>query len=264
MTNPIDEYAATAEFYDHIGVYRERQDVNFYVARAQQALGPVLEIGCGTGRVLIPTARAGVQITGMDLSASMLSYCRARLARESAEVQSRVQLTQGDMRNFELNQKFHLITLPFRPFQHLLTVTEQLACLHCMQRHLAPEGRVIVDVFNPALPYLINEKYFEESEPEPEFTMPDGRKVERRFRLTARDHIRQVNDVELIYYITHADGRQERLVHAFAMRYFFRFEVEHLLARAGFRVEALYGNYDKIPFDSKNSGELIFVVRKST
>lgn len=258
----MDEYAVTAEFYDYITPYRKREDVSFYVEQAQHARGPVLEIGCGTGRVLLPSARAGAEIMGMDASASMLSQCRAQLARESAAVQRRVQLVEGDMRSFDLAQQFRLITLPFRPFQHLLTVVEQLACLQCIHRRLVSEGKFIFDVFNPLLTTLVSEEVFAESEPEPEFVMPDGRKVSRRFRLTARDHIRQVNDVELIHYVTHPDGRTERLVHAFAMRYFFRFELEHLLARAGFIVEALYGNYDKTPFGAESSGDLIFIARK--
>jgi SAM-dependent methyltransferase len=258
----MDEYANTAEFYDHISTYRERQDLSFFVEMAAASAGPMLEIGCGTGRVLLPIARAGLEITGMDMSPSMLSVCRERLAREPSEVQRRVQLREGDMRDFELSRKFTLITLPFRPFQHLLTVADQLACLQHIHRHLAPQGRVIIDVFNPALPFLIDEKYFEESPAEPEFIMPDGRKVARYFRFTSRDPIRQVNEVELIYYVTHPEGRKERLVHAFAMRYFFRYELEHLLARAGFVVETLYGNYDKSPFGANSSGELILVARK--
>ena len=91
--------------------------------------------------------------------------------------------------------------------------------------------------------------------------MPDGRKVIRRHSIVSRDEANQVNYVELIYYVTHPDGRQERLVQAFPMRYLFRFEAEHLLARAGFEVEQLYADYDKSPFGSKQPGELIFVAK---
>ena len=65
-----------------------------------------------------------------------------------------------------------------------------------------------------------------------------------------------------VYYVTHPDGREERLVHRFQMRHLFRFEAEHLLARAGFQVEELYADYDKSPYGSKDPGELIFVARK--
>lgn len=257
-----EQYAVTAEFYDYVVPYQTRQDVAFFVEAAQVCGGPVLEVGCGTGRVLIPTARAGINITGLDLSPYMLDICQRRLAQEPAEVQQRVQIDQADMRDFDLKQTFKLITIPFRPFQHLIEVADQIACLRCVQRHLADEGRFILDLFNPFLPALAREVTGEEQGDEPEFTMPDGRRVLRRNRVVARDVFKQYQDVELIYYITHPDGRTERLVHAFSMRYLFRYEVEHLMARCGFEVEALYADYDKSPYGSKNPGELIFVAKK--
>jgi SAM-dependent methyltransferase len=257
-----DEYDCVAEFYDHVVPYRERQDIAFFVEAAQEAGGPVLEIGCGTGRVLIPTAQAGIESVGLDASSAMLSVCRERLARESADVQSRVQLVHGDMRRFDLGREFRLVTIPFRPFQHLITVEDQLACLTSIHRHLVDRGKLILDIFNPSLPHLVEELYLAEFGDEPEFTMPDGRRVCRRSRIIARDLFRQVQDIELIYYVTHPDGRQQRLAHRFQMRYLFRFEVEHLLARAGFQVEAVYADYDKSPYGSKYPGELIAVASK--
>ncbi len=258
-----EQYAVTAEFYDYVVPYQTRQDVAFFVEAAQASGGPVLEVGCGTGRVLIPTARARINITGLDLSPYMLDMCQRRLAQEPAEVQHCAEIDQADMRDFDLRPTFKLITIPFRPFQHLIEVEDQIACLRCIHRHLADEGRFILDLFNPFLPSLVREITGEEQGDEPEFTMPDGRRVLRRNRVVARDVFRQYQDVELIYYISHPDGRTERLVHAFPMRYFFRYEVEHLLARCGFEVEALYADYDKSPFGSKNPGELIFVARKA-
>lgn len=258
-----NEYMSIAELYDHVVPYQERQDVGFFVEAAKESGGPVLEVGCGTGRVLIPTARAGVEITGLDLSPHMLEVCRGKLAVEPEEVRARVRLVEGDMRQFELGQTFQLVTLPFRPFQHLTTVEDQLACLGCLRRHLAEDGRLILDIFNPKMESLVQTAFGEELSEEPEFSMPDGRKVIRRHKVVSRDIINQVNYVELIYYVTHPDGRQERLVQAFPMRYFFKFEAEHLLARAGFEVEQLYADYDKSPYGSKHPGELIFVARKT-
>jgi SAM-dependent methyltransferase len=257
-----DEYAITAEMYDYVVPYRERQDAAFFVEAGKQSGGPALEIGCGTGRVLIPTARAGIEITGLDLSPHMLAVCRERLAAEPAEVRARVRLAEADMRSFDLGRTFGLVTLPFRPFQHLLTVEDQLACLGCIHRHLAPGGRLVLDVFNPSLDGLTRRNLGEEMSPEPEFSMPDGRRVLRKHKMVSRDPFLQVIQAELIYYVSHPDGRQERLVHHLTMRYFFRFELEHLLARAGFEVEALYADYDKSPFGSKDPGELIFAARK--
>src|SRR5215471_20798239 len=120
-----DEYASAAELYDHVTTYTERRDVRFYVDEAVAAQGMVLEIGCGTGRVLLPTARAGVEIVGLDASPAMLAICGDRIAREPADVRARVTLIEGDMRAFDLEARFALVTIPFRPFQHLVSADDQ-------------------------------------------------------------------------------------------------------------------------------------------
>src|SRR3954462_148981 len=97
-----DLYLNTVQYYDHIAPYRARTDVAFYVDEAKNAIGPVLELGCGTGRILIPTAQAGIEITGLDASESMLARCREKLRNESVQVQQRVELIYGDMREFDL------------------------------------------------------------------------------------------------------------------------------------------------------------------
>jgi SAM-dependent methyltransferase len=258
-----DEYDGTAEFYDHVEPYRNRMDVDFFVEAARQAGGPVLEIGCGTGRVLIPTARAGIDIVGIDLSGEMLDVCREKMLAEPEKVRARVALMEGDMRHFELGRSFMLVTLPFRSFQHLTTVEDQCACLKRVRSHLVKRGTMILDLFNPSLAMLASELTDRELGEEPEFIMPDGRRVVRKHRFVSKDHSNQVNHVELIYYVTHPDGREERLVQGFKMRYLFRYEAEHLLVRCGFRLEHVYGDYDKSPFGSKHPGELVIVANRS-
>jgi SAM-dependent methyltransferase len=257
-----DQYSLIADLYDYVMPYRTRPDIDFYVEAARACGGPVLEVGCGTGRILIPSARAGVSITGLDLSTDMLQVCRKQLQDEPEAVRSRIRLVEADMRNFDLGQTFQLITLPFRPFQHLTSVEDQLSCLQTLHRHLANGGRLIFDLYNPMLEALVKDNLGQELGEEPEFTTPDGRRVVRCYRIVSRDLFNQVQQTELIYYVTYPDGRQERLVHAFPMRYLFRFEAEHLLVRGGFAVEHLYADFDKSPFGSKYPGELIFVAQK--
>jgi SAM-dependent methyltransferase len=261
-TPGFDEYGLIAHLYDHVALYRKRPDIDFFVEAAKAAGGPVLEVGCGSGRVLIPIARAGVEITGLDLSPAMLDVCRERLVSEPPDVQARVQLVPGDMRNFDLGRTFRLATIPFRPFQHLTTVDDQFACLNAIRRHLDEDGILILDLFNPSLDGLAKVAIGEEIDEGPEFSAPGGLRIFRRHKIVATDRHNQLNHIELIYYVTYPDGRQERLVHSFAMRYLFRFEAEHLLARAGFAVEHLYAGYDKSPYGSIYPGELIFVARK--
>lgn len=259
-----DEYAGIAEYYDCVPAYSSRRDVEFYIELARESPGAVLEIGCGTGRVLIPTARAGVSVTGLDASEDMLCVCKRKLAAEPSDVQQRVTLLSGDMRGFDFGRKFRLITVPFRPFQHLLTVEDQLACLRCVRDHLSDDGRFVLDLFNPSLPALITPPDSEEQDEHPgPVQLPGGGSMRRAARVLHRDVFAQIITAQLCYYVSRANGTTDRLVHEFQLRYLFRFEVEHLLARVGFEVEALYAGYNKEPFGSITPGELIFVARKA-
>ena len=257
MPESLDHYAIAADLYDYVVPYANRPDVAFYVDAAVASGGPVLELGCGSGRVLVPTARAGIDVTGLDASPGMLEICRARLAAENL----RAALIEGDMRNFDLGRRFALVTIPFRPFQHLLTVEDQLACLASVRRHLAPGGRFVFDLFNPSIDMLANHPLNVESGHEPEFTAPDGRRVVRCYRTLVQDRFNQTGTHELVYDITHPDGRTERLVHSFTLRYLFRYEAEHLLTRAGFTVEHLYSDYSRASFGASYPGDLIFVAQ---
>jgi SAM-dependent methyltransferase len=255
------EYDSFAEFYDHVLPYRERPDVAFFVSLAAEARGPVLEMGCGTGRVLLPCARAGATMVGVDISRGMLEVCRRKLATEPPEVRSRVRLVTGDMRRFHLESTFALITLPFRSFQHLEQVDEQLQALTLLRQHLAADGRLVLDIYNPSLPLLGDERWLSTPLVEPAVQLPDGRTIVRSLRLSARDYFNQTQEVEIAHDVAWPDGRRERHVDTTRLRYLFRFEAEHLLARAGFVVEALYADYDRRPYGSTYPGELIFVAR---
>lgn len=257
-----DPYAPGAEFYDLVGPARYRNDIGFFVETAREAGGPVLEIGCGTGRVLIPTARAGIPITGIDASHAMLDQCRRHLADEPDQVRSRVSLFEADMRSFTLADRYRLITLPFRPFQHITTVEGQTACLAAIHNHLSDGGRLVLDLFNPWLELIVDPDAQRERDVGPPAVMPDGRRVLVKSRIVSQDRINQTTQFEITYDVTHPGGREERLVHADTIRYFFRFEVEHLLARCGFRVEHVYADYERHPLGSSYPGELIFVATR--
>src|ERR1700739_3887109 len=111
MTKGSDYSSETfAEFYDHLDVYVNRTDVDFFVSEAGAARGPVLELGCGTGRVLLPCARDGVPIWGVDSSEALRAPSRRKLAPEPDDVRKRVALQQGDMRDFRFDTEFRLVT----------------------------------------------------------------------------------------------------------------------------------------------------------
>ena len=251
-----------AEIYDHVPGHSKLKDVNLYRGLAAQTGGPVLELGCGTGRVLIPIARSGIKATGIDSSEHMLKVCRQNISREPEGVRANIKLVHADMRSFDIQGRFRLAFIPFNSFLHLLTVEDQLACLSAVHRRLGRDGRLALDVFNPDVRRLVDESQREEPVTSRPFTLPDGRRVLIKARTVSVDLHRQILETEVIHYVTEPSGRQERLVSPFTLRYIFRYEAEHLLARAGFEVEALLSDYRGTAYGSSYPGQLIFVARK--
>jgi SAM-dependent methyltransferase len=247
-----------ADYYDSSPIVVQRtQDVAFYVNAVKKYGDPVLELGCGTGRITLPIAEAGYRIVGLDLSERMLERAVEKRAALRREARERAHLVRGDMTKFELEEKFRSIVVPFRPFQHLLESEQQMACLNCVKQHLVPNGSLIVDFFQTDPERMHDPKFLNESLLI-EYDLSDGRHVALSERVAAFHRAQQRNDVEMIFRVTHADRKQERLVMEWTLRYFFRYEVEHLLARCGFRLESVYGNFDSSPLGD-NSPEMIFV-----
>jgi SAM-dependent methyltransferase len=247
-----------ADYYDESPIVKGRlQDVAFYRDAAREFGDPVLELGCGTGRITMALAEAGKRVTGLDLSERMLERAVKKRAALRVEARERVHLVQGDMAKFDLGEKFRLIIIPFRPFQHLLEVQQQMDCLECVRKHLRPGGRLILDVFQTDAERMHDPVHMREALVT-EYKTTDGRQVRISERVAAFHRAEQRNDVEMIFSIRHKNGRQERLVFAWPLRYFFRYEVEHLLARYGFRVTALYGDFDRSAIRD-DSPEMIFV-----
>jgi len=205
-------------------------------------------------------AEAGKRITGLDLSERMLERAVKKRGALRVEARERVHLIQGNMAGFDLGEKFRLVIIPFRPFQHLLEVHQQINCLECVRKHLAPGGRLVLDVFQTDAERMHDPVHMREVQVT-EYSTQDGRRVKISERVAAFHRAEQINDVEMIFSIKHKGGREERLVFAWPLRYFFRYEVEHLLARCGFKVIAEYGNFDRTAIQD-DSPEMIFVAER--
>ena len=247
-----------ADYYDSSPmVTRRTQDIAFYVDAVKRYGDPVLELGCGTGRITMAVAEAGYRVVGLDLSEKMLERAAEKRAALQREARERIHLVKADMSRFQLRERFRCAAIPFRPFQHLLEVEAQIGCLHCVKEHVAPGGHLIVDFFQTD-PERMHDGMFQKESLLIEYDLPGGRHVALSERVAAFHRGLQRNDVEMIFDVTQADGSRERLVMAWTLRYFFRYEVEHLLARCGFRVEAVYGNFDGSALGDE-SPEMIFV-----
>jgi SAM-dependent methyltransferase len=146
--------AGTSAHYEdpayYTKTYRSRvEDVRYYVDLAIERGGPVLEYGCGNGRIAIPTVRAGVEVVGVDLSAEMLADLRARLRSERPEIRRLLSARRGDMRRARLRRRFPLIICPFNAFLHLYTRRDVEQLLARVREHLAPRGEFVFDVSMP-------------------------------------------------------------------------------------------------------------------
>jgi SAM-dependent methyltransferase len=245
-----DDYSILAVFYDAVYAFRT-QDVAFYVAMAQEGSGPILEVGCGTGRMALPLAETGREIHGLDASPSMLKILRGKLA---GRPELGLHLHEGDMRAFDLGKKFAQVFVPFRAFLHNDTIDDQLAALRSFHRHLLPDGRLILDVFAPSYRIMSNDKA---QVAVPAHHLPDGRIITVMDYATYA-HKDQRVDVERHIDTVYLDGTLRRAIEHFHLRYIFRYEMELLLRQSGFHVETVYGDFDRRPYDY-HSGEMIFV-----
>jgi SAM-dependent methyltransferase len=251
----VNEFDPIARFYDVF--YGERDDdVPMYRDFALAADGPILEIGCGTGRVLIPLALEGYHVTGLELSEAMLATARAKANR--AGIDDQVSLIQGDMRDFEIPARYALAIIPINTFMHCYDTQQQLACLRCIHRHLQPGGQLVVDVYHPDLQALLESDGRLVSEGtvlDPETGHTIHRFYTRRLDLAA-----QTQHITFILDEIDSTGAVSRTLFPFRMRFVYRYEMELLLHAAEFNLEMVYGSYDLEPFEG-SSEKMIFVAR---
>jgi SAM-dependent methyltransferase len=232
-------------------------DLPLYAGYAERAAGPLLELGCGTGRLLLPLAEVGHTLTGVDLSPAMLEQARRRLA--AAGLAERVTLVQDDMRGLRRlgAARFRLAFCAINSFLHLPDQAAQIAALRAIRRHLEPGGWLILDLFHPHPDVLGG--YDGRLVHETSFTADDGARIDK-FASRTLDAAAQTVQTVFFYDRLAPDGRPERTVAPFAMRYIHRFELGLLLEAAGFVLEDLLGDYALNPFES-DSLHLIAVAR---
>ena len=243
--------------------YANDDDIGFWQSMVVAAGGgPVLEPGCGTGRVLLPLAQAGYEVTGLDSSRQMLDRFRLKLNANPEEVRERVSLVVDDMALFDIDGTFQAVFCAFNSFHHLRTVDDQLACLERCHAHLASQGMLVLDLFNPDPapgPAQVQAPNDEPGVDVIEWT--EGRTVRRWMSACVYDRIGQCNECEMTYEISEADGSTSRVIETFPMRLIYRYELEHLLVRCGFRLIGLYGNYDRSPFQVESVGMIAVAYR---
>ncbi len=252
----VDDFDIYARFYDpDLGDLDA--DLQMYRQFAARSDSPILELGCGTGRVLVPLARQGYRITGIDASAAMLEKARDKVTAEA--LHERVTLVVQEMGELELEERFNLAFAALNSFAHLHTTDDQLAALARIRRHLNPGGLLVLDMFNPDLARLLDARG--QVALSKVMDGPGAGRRTMRFFTDEVDLERQLIHTTYIVDEIDAKGQVKRTLFPFSLRYVFRYELELLLRHAGFQVEAIYGSYDLDRF-SGDSEKLIAVARR--
>ncbi len=254
--HPYDDWA---DIYDQVYSYLD-YDLPFYLQQAQAADGPVLELGCGSGRVALTLAEAGIDVVGVDISPRMVEAAR-RKAKE-AGLADHARFETGDMAKVKVKGSFGMVTFPFRSFQSMLDVDEQKAALANAGRHLAKGGLLVLDIFAPDIGQLASER--DDAVP---FHVRDVEQADGGLIViwgqNGWEGVSQLNHARLIIEELDTSGvMTRRLYRDFDQRYTFRYEMQHLLSVCGFNVEAVYGDFDGGPVDD-DSDDLVWVARKA-
>ena len=251
----LDPYAVMVDFYDHWAEHMT-DDVPFYVEEATRATGPVVELAAGSGRVTIPIAQAGQSVIAVDTSAAMLTECERRAA--AAGVADRIDVVRGDMRTWVADRRVSLVMIPFRSFLHLLTTEDQLAALASANGSLLPGGRLIMNMFVPD-PRVIAANDGQRRL-QSDFVDERGRRCEL-WATTTYSGADQLATVRAVMEVYESGTLLDTVDCELRLRMVYRYEMEHLLARAGFEIEAAYGGFDRRPLDAAST-EMIWIARK--
>jgi SAM-dependent methyltransferase len=253
--NPLVKY------YDQTFAVTSSGDIAWFVDQAKASGGPVLDLACGTGRIALALAQAGLEVAAIDSSSAMLRRFQDRLVAQSPAIRSRIRIYEAGMHAFDVPGVFSTV-ICCDAFFHNLTADDQISCLRCVASHLAPRGHFVFNIPNPTIGFLSyaaspEAQEFRKRDEYPLDNSSDTVLVEQaqytdlfeqtittRLRFTRLDTARDVVESGESSWIT---------------RYTFRYEAIHLLYRCGFEVVSLTGNYKGAPV--AEDSQLVFVAR---
>jgi SAM-dependent methyltransferase len=252
------DYDAWAEWYDVFYSTAGVEDVEFYVELAQASGGPVLEIGCGTGRVSLPVAAAGVNIVGVDFSTAMLIKARERAAA-TKDPGGSFEFVLGDMRTLALDRHFPLVIIPARTLYLALTSEQQVESLRRAAAHLSPGGALAFNLFVPD-PDLIAD-----TSREP-FSMGETINPETGLRclLSAINHPdpidQTIHSIQTVEELNDAGEVVRTVDLEVDLRYLYPSEVHVMLEQAGLVADQVFGDFNGGTLN-EDSDEMVWVVR---
>lgn len=246
-----------ARFYDDDYRHYE-EDIDAIVMFAGDCGGPILELGCGTGRVLLPLAPLGYAVTGVDISPALLACARKKLRQHHLE--PHVQLVEADLRTLDLAHKdFAFAFCTSNTLMHFTTAEEQIDVLRRAAHHLHPGGRLLIDLFNPDLPRLLAVEGVMELADQWQDAQSGAQVL--KWSVRRLDLAEQLQETTFIYEEVFVDGRTQRTICPFTLRFLWRSEAELMLQAAGFFVEDVWGDFEGAPYASDSEHLILIAVK---
>lgn len=247
-------YSNTAKYYDLVDINFQNEDLGFYKEYIDNIEQPILELGCGTGRVSLWFAEQGYNVTALDLSEAMLQQFYAKILQHSVNT-NYLNIVHADMTDFELNQKYQLIIAPNRAFQAICDLSCAESALRCMVKHSMKNGSIIIDLFNPI--HFLNEEY----------CYKETIVLKKRIRddiITMKYKCIYIDKINQVVYsqntiIHESDGNRIEIIDRNKLRYYFPHQILQLMKKCGLEIVQTYGWYDK---SSMNNNRKIIVVSK--
>lgn len=252
-----DPYALMARYYDaeNAGLV---EDLPAYEALVERFGQPVLDVGCGTGRVAFHLVRRGVRVVGIDHSAPMLARARERADMQQISAEQ-LELIQADATTLALGRRFRLALMAFNTFMHFTEQEQQIAVLRRVAEHLETGGGLALDLPNPIemfraddTPALVLERTF---------TDPQSGHLVMQQSVAHLDRAAQMIEVTWVYDRLTPDGTVIRTLVPLRLRYTFAAEMRLLLAQSGFGAVECYGNYDFSPYQEDSPRLFVVAVR---
>ena len=248
---PSEEHSRFPENFDPTTVFQGiSHDVRRYKEIASEVGGPILELCCGTGRVAIPLAKQGFQVTGVDISAAILERLRDNVRREDEAFSERITLIEQDITELSLeDRKYPLAIIAFNSLLCVPSFGGQLKALRRVAEHLSDDGLLVLDIVNP-----LRLKIEGDPVPRPFFTRrnPNNGNTYTRFAMFDPFDENQRQRLHGWYDEIERDGTLKRRHYSLYWRPIFRFEIELMLKCAGFRIERLEGGHLKEAFTAQS------------
>ena len=228
------------------------EDILFYITQAKKYGEPILELACGTGRITIPLARQGLDITGLDISEGMLKVAKEKAEREHLSCK----FIHADCRKFSLHKKFNLIFIPFNSIAHIHNRESFEELCNSVKEHLAENGHFIIDIFNPKLEILMSDP--NNRFPVAEYEDPYGHDTVIITENNIYERATQINHIKWYYKV----GNKEEFAVELNMRIYYPEELDNLLYYNGFEIVEKFGDFDGSHFESDSPKQLVICRKK--